>query len=173
MLHGDRRLPEAGRRPRAGRGARRRLGPRRLLRRRARGAAGARSASREVRLGLIPATIGPFAIARIGREPGARAVPLGRALRRRARAAHRARARARGRRAALDAAVERAVAALCAARPLAVAHAKACVASRPPATARRGRGGDGRGDRRAARLAARDRRACAPSSRSGGRLGAA
>ncbi len=52
----------------------------------------------EVKLGIIPAVISPFALAKIGAERRAALLPHGRAVRRRDRAAHRARARGRRRR---------------------------------------------------------------------------
>ena len=122
----------------------------------------------EVRLGLVPATIAPVR-ARQGRaEPGARALPHGRALRRAARARDRPRARAaRPTTQALDAAVERVVAALLRAAPLARAPPSACSrelrdGTRPPQWRR-----DGPRDRRAPRLARGQRGHRAPSSRSG------
>ena len=52
----------------------------------------------EVKLGIIPAVISPFALAKIGPELGAAVLRHGRAVRRRNRAADRARARGRRRR---------------------------------------------------------------------------
>ena len=52
----------------------------------------------EVKLGILPAVISPYVIAKIGADACARALPDRRAIRRRARAAHRTRASRRRRR---------------------------------------------------------------------------
>ena len=61
----------------------------------------------EIKLGILPAVISPFVLAKIGQSGGARAVPDRRALLRRARAARSAWSTRSCRPAELDAAVDR------------------------------------------------------------------
>ena len=62
----DRRLSRPGRRPRAGARARRRLRPRRRAATSSSPSRGAQFAFSEVKLGIVPAVISPFALAKIG-----------------------------------------------------------------------------------------------------------
>ena len=131
--------------------------------------AGAKFGFTETRLGILPAVISPFVIAKIG-ETHARALfPGGGGSTPRARCASASFTSRRGRR-ALDAAVDAAVADILAAgrtRPArprpSFARSAACRTSRRAGTRRAGSPASAR--------ARRARKACAPSSRSGCRPG--